>query len=237
MEILDTTSSPENGVHFSDAEIAVVKKALHTKLFRRSAESYEVRLPKFQLMVTELSEVFGIPEVKLDTGPERAPGYVQFKPESNTIVTEKFLSLVTTLFGFARALHHHKPELRPDLMQLVAGVSQRDKLDPMAFALSAYKQAAPRMFEDAKTRGRLYGTNMPYTDDGRLAQGQSEGAGDPIENTGEDSAPEGGTTDLPPEPRRRRETPPQRPTPPSDGQRPDIDPENLRDRGNGRGED
>lgn len=237
MEILDTASSPENGVHFSDAEITVVKKALSTKLFRRSVDSHEVRLAKFQVMITELSGVFEIPEVKLDTGPERSPGYVHFKPESNTIMTEKFLSLVTTLFGFARALHHHKPELRPDFMQLLAGVSQRDKLDPLAFALSAYKQSAPAMFEEAKRRGRLSGTSVDYTDDGRITR-ECAAAHESEDATGEDAPPEGGTTDLPPEPRSRRVTPPRRPTPPSsNGQRPDIDPENLRDRGNGRGED
>lgn len=233
MEILDTASSPENGVHFSDAEIAVVKKALSTKLFRRSIDSHEVRLAKFQVMITELSGAFEIPEVKLDTGPVRAPGYVEFKPESNTIVTEKFLSLVTTLFGFARALHYHKPALRPDLMQIVAGVSQRDKLDPLAFALSMFKQAAPRMFDDAKARGRLCGTNVLYTDDGRITREQTTTTDADTTSTGEDVAPEGGTTDLPPLPS-RHVTPPRRP---QSNQQPDIDPENLRDRGNGRGED
>lgn len=229
MEILDTASSPENGVCFSDAEIAIVKKALHTKLFRRSLENLEVRLPKFQALVTELSEAFGIPEVRLMTGPVREVGYAKFKAESNTIETEQFLSLVTVLFGFALALHHHKPELRPDLMEMLSGVSQAGKLMPLAFALSAYKQAAPMMFEDAKSRGRLVGTSTPYTDDGRLqANNALNGGEEPEQSTGEDSAPEGGTTDLPPTPRARRIQP---------LQRPDIDPENSLDRGNGRGED
>jgi hypothetical protein len=229
MEILDTASSPENGVSFSDAEIAVVKKALHTKLFRRSTESLEVRLPKFQTLITELSDVFGIPEVKVTTGPEREPGYAEYLPESNTIKTEKFLSLVTVLFGFAKALWHHKPELKPDLMaMMLEGVSQANKLSPMAFALSAYKQAAPRMFEDAKARGRLMGVSTSYTDDGRIRPEASDD--EEMPNTGESEAPEGGTIDLPQPgqaPRLRR---------PSSGQRPDVDPEN-RDRGNGRGED
>lgn len=238
MEILDTASSPENAVSFSDAEIAVVKKALHTKLFRRSTESVEVRLPKFQALVTELSEVFNIPQVRLEVGPEREPGYAEFKSESNTIVTEKFLSLVTTLCGFAVALTYHKPELRVNVLELMMGVEQRGKLSPLAFALSAYKQAAPRMFEDAKGRGRLVGTSTPYTDDGRLPSNNPYNGGDapPEPSTGEDAAPEGATTDLPPAPRPapRRIQPPRRP---ASGQTPDVDPENLRDRGNGRGED
>ena len=232
MEILDTASSPENGVHFSDVEIAVVKKAIRTKLFHRSLETVEVRLPKFQALVSELSEVFGIPEVKLTTGPVRAVGYAKFNPESNTLETEQHLSLVTVLFGFAVALTHHKPELRPDLMTMLTGQSQAGQLMPLAFALSAYKQAAPRMFEDAKVRGRLVGTSSPYTDDGRLsANNASNGGDEPATATGEDVVPEGATTDLPPAPRSRRIQPPQT------GQRPDIDPENMLDRGNGRGED
>jgi hypothetical protein len=231
MEILDTASSPENGVCFSDVEIAIVKKALHTKLFRRSLESLEVRLPKFQTLVSELSEVFGIPEVRLTTGPVREVGYAKFKAESNTIETEQFLSLVTTLFGFALALHHHKPEMAPNILEMLSGVSQAGKLMPLAFALSAYKQAAPRMFEDAKLRGRLVGTTTPYTDDGRLpASNPINGGDEPATGTGEDSAPEGATTDLP-APQSRRIQHPQT------GQQPDIDPENSLDRGNGRGED
>lgn len=229
MEILDTASSPENGVHFSDAEIAVVKKALHAKLFRRAAESYEVRLPKFQQMVTELSEMFGIPEVKVVGVVERSTGYGVFNRETNTIETEKFLSLTTVLFTFAVALMTHKPELAPSMAEIFEGADMSGKLQPLAFALSAFKQAAPRMFDDAKARGMLIGTSTPYTDDGRIRP-VVEGALPP-EETGETDAPEGATQELPnpnPAPQSRQNR---------TSQRPDIDPENRVDRGNGAGED
>jgi hypothetical protein len=234
MEILDTASSLENAVDFTDAEVAVVKKALHTKLFRRGIDSPAERLAKFQLMVTELSELFGIPQVRLATGPEREPGFVAFNPEANTLMTEAYLSLVTTLFGFGLALTFHKPELRGEY-DMENDRVVRPGLHPMAFALALYKQAAPRMFEEAKSRGRLCGTSVEYTDDGRLtaerrAAAEAADAEPNLDDTGEDSAPEGGTTDLPaPAPRRIQ--------PPRRAQRPDVDPENRADRGNGLGED
>ncbi len=232
MEILDTASSPENMVHFTDAELAPVILALTTKLFRRTAETYEVRVAKFQTMITQLSEVFGIPEVRVAGVVDRRMGYAEFEPGGNTIATEKHLSLVTVLHGFAVAVIYHKPELQGTVNEET--LERTGYLRPDAFALSMFKQAAPQMFEEAKNRGRLYGTSVPYTDDGRLTQ---EGAEREAEapHTGEDAPPEGGTTDLPaPPPAQRPVQPPQRPLPPV--QRPDIDPEN-RDRGNGRGED
>lgn len=232
MEIQDTASSPENMVHFTDVELAPVVRALTTKLFRRSSESYEVRVVKFQAMFTALSEVFGIPEVKVVGVVERQMGYLDFEPGGNTVATEKHLSLVTCLHGFAMALLHHKPELRAQI-DPATFEQTAPGLRPDGFALSMFKQAAPQMFEEAKNRGRLYGTSVPYTDDGRLTQdGQVRGA-EEAPSTGEDAAPEGATTDLPPAPPAHRPVqPPQRPP----VQRPDIDPEN-RDRGNGRGED
>lgn len=231
MEILDTASSPENGVHFTDAELLPVQTALKTKLFKRTEDSQEAREAKFQVMYTALSEVFGIPEVKISTVqmPARCSGLAQFRPESNIVLTEKYLSLVTVLSGFARALAYHKPELAPRYNE-ETGERVSAGLTPSNFSLSMFKEAAPEMFEAAKNNGRLGHTSVPYTDNGRL----SSRTGEPIEH-GEDT-PEGATTDLPtpPAPGAQTQTPPA-PQPPA--QRPDVDPENRSDRGNGLGED
>jgi hypothetical protein len=183
MEINQAAQLPEDHVKFSDDEIAIVKTALKTKLFKKE-EPREVRTGKFQVMLTELSEKFGVPEVRLEMldGDEMGSNYDR---DANKILAMRY-SLVSILCAFGAAVLVNR------------GVG----LEPLAFGLSAFKQAAPRMFEEAKTNGRLEGTLVPYTDGGRIKPQAPE----PFDE-------DGGSI------------------------RPDIDPENRPDRGNGRGED
>lgn len=159
MEILDTASSLENAISFADDEIVIVKRALKSKLYRRD-ENPEVRQAKFQTMLTALSEKFGIPEVRLEMVDGNCVGWA-YQPEANKILAARY-SLVSVLDGFAEALLFAKNQ------GVAPGEAPRLAFNPLAFGLSAFKQAAPRMFEEAKFSGRLVGTNVPYTDGGRL---------------------------------------------------------------------
>ena len=213
MEFLDTASSDENRVDFADDEIQIVKTALHTKLFRRD-ESVDERTAKFKALIDALATKFGLPQLTLEVADNEEAGWGTFDRNANKIIINRRFSLTTTLFCFGVALVIHKPEVQA---AMVAG-----HYNPMAFALSLFKQSAPRMFEQAKNAGRLAGTSVPYTDGGRMPiNGESMGVDD---DDGDD---------VPPTPRQHPLPPPR--TPPS--QRPDIDPENRKDRGNGLGED
>ena len=222
MEMLDTASSDENRIEFDAAETVIVKTALKTKLFNR-AETKEVRQAKFKVMLDALATKFGVPQLAFVVADNDQPGYGGFNRETNTITINTRFSLTTTLFCFGMALYHHKPELR--------GTEEAPShFNPWAFALSMFKQSAPRMFDAAKNSGRLMGTNVPYTDGGRYPISGISGGVDDDDQEGDDSVTDGHPT--PPAPPRAPR--PQRPAP---TQRPDIDPENLRDRGNGLGED
>lgn len=159
MEILDTASSLENAISFADDEIAIVRSALKSKLYRRD-EARDVRQAKFQTMLTALSEKFGIPEVRLEMVDGDWVGWV-YQPEANKVLAARY-SLVSILDGFAEALMFAKNQ------GLAPGEPPRLAFNPMAFGLSGFKQAAPGMFEEAKFSGRLVGTNVEYTDGGRL---------------------------------------------------------------------
>jgi hypothetical protein len=159
MEILDTASSLENTISFSEDEIAIVKAALKSKLYRRD-EPRDVRVRKFQAMLTALSEKFEIPEVRLEMVDGDGVGWI-YEAEANRILAARF-SLVSILDGFAEALMFARNRGLP------AGAPPRMVFNPLAFGLSAFKQAAPEMFDDAKHAGKLVGTSVPYTDNGRL---------------------------------------------------------------------
>ena len=159
MEYLDTASSPENAIAFTDEEIEIVKRALKSKLYRRD-EPLEARLAKFQAMLTALSDSFQIPEVRLELSDGDWIGW-EYLPEANKVVVARF-SLVSVLDGFAQALLFHKNQgLPPDATPRLA-------FPVLAFGLSAFKQAAPIMFDAAKMSGRLVATSVPFTDGGRL---------------------------------------------------------------------
>lgn len=230
MEILDTASSLENTVSFSEAEVNVVKAALKTKLFVQT-EPLEVRTAKFAALVTALAEAFGVPQLNLRVEAHQQPGYCGFDGETNSVLINQRFSLTNTLVSFALAMVHHKPELmpRPTSMEEAVALMGAGHFNPLAFALSMFKEAAPRMFESAKMAGRLVGTNVPYTDNGRLTA-ELRAEQERIDDEGDDSV----TDDNHPTP-----PPTQRPAPraPTDRQLPDIDIENRRDRGNGLGED
>lgn len=205
MEYNREAQMPEDAVRFSEDEIAIVKTALKTKLYRRD-EPRELRVGKWQVMLTALSEKFGVPEVRLEIQDGDRIG-AWFQPEANKIVAERY-SLVSILMAFSNALFFHKNQginLEDENVQLNYSV------DALAFGLSAFKQAAPIMFETAKNAGRLCGTSVPYTDGGRIQPGDLLG-GDSDDDVDDEH------DDVPP-------------------MRPDIDPENRPDRGNGRGED
>jgi len=230
MEINDTASYREDMITFSEGEIAVIKEALHTKLFR-SAEPEAERVAKFQAMVTKLAEVFGIPEPTFHKDPGDEPGGGRWNQEDNSIHVKRF-SLTTTLtcIGVAVLFHKYGEEIQAQQARAMAAMMAGEQFsetrvgfDPLAFGLSAFKQAAPRMFETAKNAGRLFGTSVEYTDNGRI----------PLERmrADEPESVDGGVREdaTPPAPSTGTDTLP--------GQRPDIDPENRTDRGNGLGED
>lgn len=201
MEINREASLLEETVKFAEDEIVIVKTALKTKLFRRD-EPQEVRVGKFQVMLTALSDKFGIPEVRF----ERLEGDdigAHFEPEGNKIVAQRY-SLVSILMAFAVALMFHKNQGLAEGAEPVLSVS------PIGFGLSAFKQAAPVMFETAKNAGRLCCVSVPYTDGGRIQPDSDDGGDDGDDGDGDDDGP---------------------------SMRPDIDPENRIDRGNGPGED
>jgi hypothetical protein len=152
MEIIRRDGPLQDRIRFSDAEIAAVRKALKSKLFRAD-EADEVRLAKFQTMLDELGDLFSIPAPKLVKHGGDGPGYV-YDADANAIHVQRF-SLVTVLDGFAHALQARTEngEVSGEFV--------------MAFGLSAFKAAAPRMFELARGSGRLMGVDVPYTDAGR----------------------------------------------------------------------
>lgn len=198
MQVNMNAESFDQHVTFAEDEIVIVKTALKTKLYRQE-ESEEVRVGKFQVMLTALSEKFGIPEVRfVKTGGNMiGAGY---DPETNRITADRY-SLVSIIMAFGVALMFHKN-------QNLADGAEPLRLDPLCFGLCAFKQAAPQMFETARAAGRMViPGGAPYTGDGDV-----DGPDD------DDSVDTDGDDDTPP-------------------MRPDIDPENRPDRGNGRGED
>lgn len=153
----DTTF--ENHVTFAEDEISIVKTALKTKLYRRD-EPTEVRVGKFQVMLTALSEKFGIPEVRFQKVDGNWVG-ANFDPETNRIEASRY-SLVSIMMAFGDALRFHKNQ------QLAEG-AEPFRLNPLGFGLCAFKQAAPIMYQTAKDAGRLViPGGAPYTGDGDL---------------------------------------------------------------------
>ena len=232
MEINDTASSRESMITFNDDEVLIVKTALKTKLFKAD-ESKEVRTAKFQTMLAGLSEKFEVPEPKLViVDGDDKPG-ADYKRDDNTIIAERF-SLVSILAAFACAVLEakHGEELRAQANQMMeAMLTGRDftpeviGFDPIAFGLSMFKQVAPRMFETAKAAGRLMGTSVDYTDNGKITEARraAELAGENVSDDGHESIVE------------ESNSPTQTDTLPR--QAPDLDPENRVDRGSGLGED
>ena len=231
MEILDTASSLENTISFDAAEIGIVKVALKTKLFKRD-ESVEVRTAKFAALINALAEKFGVPQLALRVEEHEQAGFAKFDPETNTVVINRRFSLTNTLCAFGSAMMHHKPELvgeAPTDMAGLVALMGPGRFNPMSFALSLFKQAAPIMFDSAKAAGRLTGTNVPYTDGGRMtAESSSEFLGNDDGEHDDDNVTDNNHPAPPQAPRAPRPTPPQSA---------DVDPENRRDRGNGLGED
>ncbi|MDX6768940.1 MAG: hypothetical protein SF051_05365 [Elusimicrobiota bacterium] len=152
MEIVSRSGPLQDRIKFTDEEVGVVRKALKTKLFRRE-EDDEIRTAKYQAMLEELADKFGLPAPKLERHQGDEPGY-SFDPDTNTIHVQRY-SLVSILDGFAHALQHQTENGEVN-MEFV-----------MAFGLSAFKQSAPAMFELARQSGRLMGVDVPYSDGGR----------------------------------------------------------------------
>jgi hypothetical protein len=214
----------EDMYDFTLTERGIIQRALRTKLYRKD-ESTEVRLEKWNVMLAELSEHYGIPTVRLDINTDGDEPGADYDPGSNLIVAQRF-SLVSVLCAFGAALiHNNKME------GAYTGLPFMDPR-PMGFCLSFFKQAAPIMFQTAKENGRLMGTDALYTDGGKISEeearrraagpnlaelfGQILGQQQPGAQATQDEEPHEGTPDI---------------------QMPDIDPENLKDRGNGLGED
>jgi hypothetical protein len=145
----------QDRIKFAEGEIEVIKKALKTKLFRAD-EDEEIRAAKYQAMLDDLAAQFSIPAPKLEKVPGDEPGYT-YDPDTNTIQVQRF-SLVSILDGFANAFQFHTEHGEAD------GASGEFIL---SFGLSAFKQAAPAMFESARQAGRLMGVDVLYTDGGR----------------------------------------------------------------------
>jgi len=160
MQIMSSEGAYEDRIKFDEDEVAIVKKALHAKLFCRN-EGLPVRTEKWQTLLNELADKFAIPAPKLDATLGEIPGY-SYEVETNTIHVQvgeiRNFSLVSTLDGFAEALQHR---------------TEGENVNPkfvIAFGLSMFKAAAPRMFEAAKAAGRLMYTDSEYTDGGRIAE-------------------------------------------------------------------
>ncbi len=152
MQIVNRAGPLQDRIKFSEGEIAVIRKALHAKLFKHD-EDDEIRTAKYQVMLEELAELFSIPAPKLENGPGDEPGYT-FDADTNSIVVQRY-SLVSILDGFANAFQFHTEngEVSGEFI--------------LSFGLSAFKQAAPTMFETARQAGRLMGVDVLYTDGGR----------------------------------------------------------------------
>jgi hypothetical protein len=208
MEILDTASSFENTISFSEAEVAVVKTALKTKLFVKT-ESVEIRAAKYKALVDGLCVAFGIAPLTLAVDPHKDFGYHVWQPETNTLRINVRFSLTNTLAGFADALAYRKPELWQQAA--AAEGTGASTFGTLQFALSMFKAAAPAMFEEAKRMGRLSGVSVP------VAASSSEDLGD--DNGDDDSYSDDDSGDDAPVDHR--------PVPPRSGSA-DIDPENRR---------
>src|SRR5581483_2424714 len=174
---LKNTEWPEDAVSFAEDEIAVVKAALKTKLFVKD-EPNEARSAKFQGLLTALSEKFKVPEVKFEYASGCGGSGSVYDPDSNTLRLYRF-SLTSTLMGFWRAAIMQKIK-SGEYTRETRGVPS-----PEAFGLSAFKAAAPKMFEEAKQKGRLYYTAVEYTDGGQLEHEEEPEGGD----TGESHNP------------------------------------------------
>jgi hypothetical protein len=187
MEIVNLEGPMQDRVKLDEEELLIVKRALKSKLFERSGGTFEERLPKFQKMLSELSEKFNIPEPKI-VAPEQLrqaniPGF-QYEPGENIIVVGR-LSLVSILDGFATALQFRQEN------------GEVNGSFVIAFGLSAFKQAAPNMFETARSAGRLMYTDVAYTDGGRIQPqtGAPAGIDEPDDIEGLDTRNEHGDAD------------------------------------------
>lgn len=169
MNIVSLTGPLQDRIQFTDAEVAIVKKALKTKLFKKD-EEFTARVAKFQVMLNELAAEFGITAPTLTPHPMMVaigmPGFqVGTDAQGAHHIVIGRLSLTSILDGFYCVLHSNTDPTPPEEESV------------LAFGLSMFKQAAPNMFELARTSGRLMGTDVKYTDGGRIPQESVEESG------------------------------------------------------------
>lgn len=169
MKVVNLDGNLEDRIEFTDAEALVIRKAVKSKLFHKG-DRIEERVMKFQTMLSELSKKFSVPRLRLMLHQgmmmRNTPGYGY---KDNIVVIGRF-SLTSILSAFAMHLHHHTEngELTVD-----------DDDFLKAFSLSLFKQAVPRMFKRAKKKGRLVGTEVPYTDGGKSSSEEAGGEPSP----------------------------------------------------------
>lgn len=123
-------------MQFPPEVIAIVKAALATKLWRGTEGE---KLEKLRALNRALSEHYGVPACTVDV--KRTPRGPHYRPGADQIVIDK-VSLVSYLHEMAHHLLHHRGKPQQEIF-------------PRSFSLSLFYKVAPRLFENARSSGRL----------------------------------------------------------------------------------
>lgn len=127
-------------MEFEPAVLTIVRAALKTKLWQGSETA---KLEKLRALNRALSAHYGVPACAVEV--ERTPIGPHYRPGTDRITLDK-VSLVSWAHEFGHHLLHCRRE-------------QQQEEFPRAFSLSLFFKAAPRMFEAARSSGRLLYTN------------------------------------------------------------------------------
>lgn len=128
-------------MEFEPAVLTIVRAALKTKMWQGSEAE---KLEKLLALNRALSVHYGVPTCTVSIS--QTPIGPHYKPGADLIVLDK-VSLVSYLHELGHHLLHHRRK------------PQQEEF-PRAFSLSLFFKAAPRMFEAARSSGRLLFTEQ-----------------------------------------------------------------------------
>lgn len=208
MEYQDTASSLERMFTFTEAELTPIRQALAGDLYNKE-EPRTTRQVKWANLLTALCPVFGLSPLRLkfDLLADK-PGAGTYLPADKVIIIGKRYSLVTLFHYFFMAILDAKKD-DAAFVSMIRNSGKDLNTIMLGFAYSLFREASPERFEEAKRSGLLVHLKA------REQAGHT-------------------TTRRAPEPEQEFE---EEAEPSPGSMRPDIDPENRIDRGNGLGED
>lgn len=114
--------------------VGIVKESLKTKLWQGT---WPDQMAKLQALNRAMSEHYKVPEVRVELHPGISPCYIYGK---------KIILNRPSLVSWAHEFAHH--------LLYSQGKAQNEDF-PRAFSLGLFYRAAPKMFGEARKRGRL----------------------------------------------------------------------------------